>query len=560
MLSEFTAGRILGALAAFGLFACGGQLCQAKPAPNEQLAPVVHPDLSGLEELVREQLREARRELALIEAKTEVAEEELSRAYGKLGKLYHAYEMFEPAKSCYLNAQLLSSGAFPWAYYLARVYQRLGDLESAARSYERALEADPTYIATLLRLGDLEFSLDHIDDARRLFEEALKRDGSSAAAMAGLGRVSASGNDLEAAIERFEQALHLQPEAANIHYSLAMAYRKAGNIDQARAHLEKGGKATAEFPDPLSEELEDLKTGKYFRWLRGVRAFSEGRFEDAAAEYRKMVEADPSEPMAWMDLGSTLLELQKIPESIEKFRQALRLSPGNSRAHYNLGIAYTRLGSDRDAARHYEAAVRSRQDFKDGHFHLANVLMRLGQDEAALSHYEEVVALEPSNGFARFMQAMALVRLKRYGDAKARLEDGLAAVPDDPDMKHALARLLVAGPDDRIRDGARALKLMQPLIANPRSVDLEHVETLAMLLAESGQFDKAVGLQRQMIAQAQAANLADLAQALKGNLDLYESRRPCRAPWRDDDPVFSPVAGSQTVLGPDAEKASLQHK
>ena len=99
MLSVFTAGRILGALAAFGLFACGGQLCHAKPAPNEQLTPVVHPDLSGLEELVREQLGEARRELSLIEAKTEVAEEELSRAYGKLGKLYHAYEMFEPAKS-----------------------------------------------------------------------------------------------------------------------------------------------------------------------------------------------------------------------------------------------------------------------------------------------------------------------------------------------------------------------------------------------------------------------------------------------------------------------------
>ena len=140
------------------------------------------------------------------------------------------------------------------------------------------------------------------------------------------------------------------------------------------------------------------------------------------------------------------------------------------------------------------------------------------------------------------------------------MEDGLATVPDDPDMKHALARLLVAGPEDQIRDGARALKLLQPLIANPRSVDLEHVETLAMLSAELGQFDKAVGLQRQMVAQARAANLTELAQALARNLEKYEIRRPCRVPWRDDDPVFSPVAGSQAVLGPDAEKASLQHK
>ena len=186
--------------------------------------------------------------------------------------------------------------------------------------------------------------------------------------------------------------------------------------------------------------------------------------------------------------------------------------------------------------------------------------MRLGQDGKALSHYERVVALEPSNGFARLMQAMALVRLKRHTEAKARLEDGLAAIPDNPDMKHALARLLVASPDEQIRDGNRALQLMQSLIANPQSVDLEHVETLAMLSAELGHFDKAVGLQKKMIAQAQAANLGDLAQALKSNLEEYELHRACRLPWRDDDPVFSPVAGSQVVLGPDADQARAQRK
>ena len=560
MFRALTSEHIPTALIVIGLLNCSGQLCVAEPLPNGKLVPVVHPDLSGLDELVREQLREARRELASVEAKTEVAEEELSRAYGKLGKLYQAYELFEPAKSCYLNAKLLSASAFPWPYYLALVHQRMGDLESAVESYKQALEADPSYMATLLRLGELEFSLDHLDAAHRLFEGALRLDASSAAAMVGLGRVSSSRNDPEAAIKFFEQALTLQPEAANIHYSLAMSYRKARNSEKARAHLEKRGPQEPEFPDPLNDELEDLKTGKYFRWRRGVRAFSEGRFEDAAAEYRKMVEADPGEPMAWMDLGSTLLELGKIPESIEQFREALRLSPGNSRAHYNLGIAYTRLDSDRDAARHYEAAVRSRPDFKDGHFHLANVLMRLGQDEVALSHYEKVVALEPSNGFARFMAAMALVRLKRYAEAKVRLEDGLAAVPGDPDMKHALARVLVAGPDDQIRDGARALKLMQSVIVDPRSIDLEHAETLAMLSAELGQFDKAVGLQRQMVARAEAANLADLAEALTRNLEQYEMLRPCRLPWRDDDPVFSPVAGSQVVLGPDADQARAQRK
>jgi len=100
-----------------------------------------------------------------------------------------------------------------------------------------------------------------------------------------------------------------------------------------------------------------------------------------------------------------------------------------------------------------------------------------------------------------------------------------------------LTRLLAAAPDDRIRDGRRAMVVMQSLLEKPRSTDLG--ETLAMTLAELGQYEEAVAWQREAMAAAERGGRADLVERMAENLRLYEHHMPCRTPWRDDDAVAS---------------------
>ena len=50
---------------------------------------------------------------------------------------------------------------------------------------------------------------------------------------------------------------------------------------------------------------------------------------------------------------------------------------------------------------------------------------------------------------------------------------------------HGLARLLATSPDDHVRDGQRAMTLVQDLVKQGRTLELG--ETLAMALAELGQ-------------------------------------------------------------------------
>jgi hypothetical protein len=115
---------------------------------------------------------------------------------------------------------------------------------------------------------------------------------------------------------------------------------------------------------------------------------------------------------------------------------------------------------------------------------------------------------------------------------------------------NALARVLAAAPDDTVRDGRRAASLMQPIVAaQVRARDI--LETVAMAQAELGQFTEAVTWQKEAIAAAEKGGERGIAERITDNLRLYESRRPCRTPWRPDEPIeFQRTGGPQAIQSP----------
>src|SRR5262249_39201380 len=105
--------------------------------------------------------------------------------------------------------------------------------------------------------------------------------------------------------------------------------------------------------------------------------------------------------------------------------------------------------------------------------------------------------------------------------------------PDDPMFSYALARLLAAAPDVKVRNGAQAKALVEILLKTQRSIDVG--ATAAMALAELGEFEQATAVQREVIAVAESAGLHDVVGHLHDNLKLYEQRQPCRIPFTDDE-------------------------
>jgi tetratricopeptide (TPR) repeat protein len=186
----------------------------------------------------------------------------------------------------------------------------------------------------------------------------------------------------------------------------------------------------------------------------------------------------------------------------------------------------------------YRSALDIDPEMMSVHYNLANALRRLERSEESVEHYRKIIDQDPGNEAARLGEIFALVRLGRRAEALQRLEQGHEALPESGQIRNALARLLAAAPEDVLRDGPRALALAEGLVEAHRA--LPFVVTLAMAAAEARDFPLALEWQQAAIEAVRQSGNNALLPELEANLALYRANRPCRVPWREDDPLLSP--------------------
>jgi tetratricopeptide (TPR) repeat protein len=221
--------------------------------------------------------------------------------------------------------------------------------------------------------------------------------------------------------------------------------------------------------------------------------------------------------------------------AMKQFEEVVRRSPDFAKARYSLGVLLMTSGRAHEGVEQLSAAVRDDPNYIEARLRLAEALRQSGRLNESASQYEEVNRLDPRVPEARFGSAMTLVRLRRYQAARDLLVEGMHAYPTQPAFARALARLLAAAPDDGVRDGRRAMAMTQQLVKEQQTLDLG--ETMAMALAELGQYEQAATLQREVMAAVRKAGGDNVVRQMVMNLELYRRHQPCRTPLRPDDPV-----------------------
>jgi tetratricopeptide (TPR) repeat protein len=386
-------------------------------------------------------------------------------------------------------------------------------------------------------LGELQLGGGNLAEAERHLQKVLQLQPESPAALSLLGRVALERRDYPRAIAHLEHALRVAPGAAGVQYPLAMAYRGAGQLADAEAHLKRAGDTRSIAPpDPLMDAVSRALGNAGAFEARGMEALDRRDWPAAVANLREAVRIAPDNAVTRLNLGTALSLSGDSVAAREQYLAALNIDPSLARAHFALGaIALEEQRAD-EALERFAAAIKYDPDFLDARFMLAEQLRHHGRAEEALAHYEQVLKVNTAASQARFGAAMALVRLRRYIAARDRLDEGMRLHPDQPGFPHALARVLAAAPEAPARDGRRALMIMEQLLASYQSVAA--FETMAMALAEVGRFREAVDWQQRAIASARQAGQPDLAARMRDNLTLYERERPCRTPWREGDPAL----------------------
>jgi tetratricopeptide (TPR) repeat protein len=443
------------------------------------------PRLNDLESAVSDQIREEQRSFQALLAAGTSSGRTLADAYGSLGRVFHAYEFFEGAEAAYVNAIRLAPSDVRWPHLLGYLYQQTGRLEEAADTFGQAIRVQPDDRPAILRLGQVYLGQNRLREAREQFQSVVMVF--PALAQIGLGEVALRERRFKDAIDHFDAALKRVPQALSIHYSLAMAYRGLGRMDEARSHLQQRGSAVINIGDPIVDGLQALVRGERGLVVQGKRAYEAGEYKEAAVAFEKAIQAAPSSATARVNLALTEMQLGNTTAAVALLRSAFELAP-----------------DDADVSRE-----------------LLRVLLRLGRKDEAIQVLTKSASVNPDDEETLVSLAILMAEQERYRDALVLLVDANQRFPMRTATTTTLARLLASSPDRSIRDGRRALDLAQGVYAaNPAPV---HGETIALALAELGRCDEALTWMKRAVTEAEQAKDVAEAARLRGELPKYVS-------------------------------------
>ena len=452
-------------------------------APLPGLLPVHHSDDSGLELLVREQILAQKAKL-LKAATPSTPRSALAEAYGLMGKIYHAYEIMEPAAECYRNAAALEPEKLEWRYLYARIQETQGRFYAAAEEYKKALGVGPDYDPAWIRLGDVYQELELFTLAAESYERALQLKRNQAAAVVGLGEVAIAKQQYQRAAKYFEQGIKAVPGANRLHYSLAIAFRGLGKVEKAKFHAERSGVVGVRPNDPIFDALDGLIRSVRLRVSRGRTAMRVKRLDDAIAEFSKALKLEPENVSVNMNLGAAYTQSGQGTPAIKAFESVLKVQPMHLNAHFNLATLRTLKGEHFLAIKHLKAILSQRPGDVQARFELGRALYRAELFRESLAEFEAVYAKQPDSEPVMVEMVKLYTKLNEEKKAVDLLEKSLTKFPSRGRSLASLSFLLSSANDTSIRNGKRSLELAVKVYNTTGSIS--HGILVVSALAETG--------------------------------------------------------------------------
>lgn len=498
-------------------------------------------DLSRFEAGVGAALRESLTQLQSLEAERETVEpERLAKGYADTGMMFHAHHLQRIAQVCY-EAALRARPASPkWAYLLAYSYQESGDFESALRNYRRAIELAPEYPVSRYREAHALALLNRTKEARVILETLARRRPGQAAALALLGDVYLQSGKHAQALGYFQRALKLQPQAGQLHYRLAQAYRGIGDLDKARAHIKRRGSQAPRITDTWLRDMQALSRSSQFFLEIGMRAAAAGKTQSAASIFQQAVRYNPDNEVAHVMLGKSLADLNKSAEAHSHYDIAIKLAPTWPAAHYNKAKLSEAQREVAQAGELFREAIRLDPGYLEARVRYGDLLMRASDYAAAAGEYSQAIALRADNTYLLFQLGLARLAAGECGEAITHFETLLRLRPDHGRAMHAYAR---AGASCAAADAAqkqRAWKYAKRIFQAQAS--RAHREALAMAAAALGDFKQAVIHQQSVLEalDAQAIQSTLDSEFARANLRAYRENQAADRAWPAGAAIYRP--------------------
>lgn len=369
----------------------------------------------------------------------------------------------------------------------------------------------------------------------------------------------------------FDEAVKLVPYKPDFYRIRAQYLYGEDKFDQSLADVDKA----------LELEPDHAMTQE----LRGLVLLGLKRFDDARDAFQKASELAPEAVLPYQHLGEVYRQQGDLKKSAEQLSKALEIKPDDAptlllRANLNYQL------KDYDAAlKDIDTAIKAQPQLLVAYLLQAEILVAQDRTDEAIANLEKILPLAPNQ--TRLLEPLATFYLvagqprksidtftkiielepENYrafrfrGDANLNIGNHAAAIADfdeayklnqeDEGLLNNFAWVLATSPDDKVRDGKRAVELANKA-ADLSSHSVPHIlSTLAAAYAESGDFEKAKEWSKKAVELGENDDTRD---QLAKELASYEAGKPWREKQEQEEKKPAPAANDHTSTPPAENK------
>ena len=295
------------------------------------------------------------------------------------GLVYHEDNNLPYAKEAFGKALDLAPNHASARLMLARMELDASKLDESKAHFSKLLEggdlydiASPLEKAQAHHLAGLHaMATHHLDHARVSLQKALEAGSQDPALLKDLARIYTEAKEYQAGIDFFTEKFGDKPEELEVILSLAQLYIAQSNIvgpgdrapfyDNAARLLEKGNEIIDNDPRVAMLEGELYQSEAASLRVQGLSREMQEKFAAAETSYRSVVELDPNNAIASLNLARLLSKLndpEKKSESVQLIDALRKNSALSVEVRIELGLYLLDIGDNKGGIAKLEEVSR----------------------------------------------------------------------------------------------------------------------------------------------------------------------------------------------------------
>ncbi len=208
--------------------------------------------------------------------------------------------------------------------------------------------------------------------------------------------------------------------------------------------------------------------------MRGLIARDQGKFAEAAENFRQVIEFDPKFGMGYVNLSGMLRLDGKMDEAETAARKAVDLMPTQQDGYAALAVVLMDRGDREQALAEMKKSVAMNPKDPESHLALGKLQHQLEQYEAAIDSFKTSAKLAPSAA-PLISAASASLQLHRQDDASAFLRKATSAEPKNSEVWMAYGAAALQRHDVRKAEKAFEKALMLAPNASAPLIQLSNI-------------------------------------------------------------------------------------